>query len=49
MIYLSDVDSNADGASKNPNGIFIEKLEEVPLTICELNKKVMIMNILTFL
>ncbi|PWA94791.1 inositol 1,3,4-trisphosphate 5/6-kinase 4 [Artemisia annua] len=34
-----NVDGNADGASKNPNGIFIEKLEEVPLTICELNKK----------
>ncbi|KAK9068603.1 hypothetical protein SSX86_012718 [Deinandra increscens subsp. villosa] len=30
---------NVDGTSKNPSGILIEKLEELPLTICELNRK----------
>ncbi|KAI3499812.1 hypothetical protein L1887_35623 [Cichorium endivia] len=30
---------NVDGLSKNPNGICIEKLEELPMIICELNKK----------
>ncbi|KAL8199572.1 hypothetical protein R6Q57_013140 [Mikania cordata] len=30
---------NVDGTSTNPSGILIEKLEELPLTICEFNKK----------
>lgn len=30
---------DGDGLGKNPNGIFIEKLEELPMIICELNKK----------
>lgn len=34
-----NVDGNADGARKNATEIFIEKLEELPLTICELNRK----------
>lgn len=33
------VNVDGDDASKNPTGIFIEKLEELPLTICELNRK----------
>ncbi|KAI7737182.1 hypothetical protein M8C21_009021 [Ambrosia artemisiifolia] len=33
------VNVDGDSASKNPNGILIEKLEELPLTICELNRK----------
>ncbi|KAI3776746.1 hypothetical protein L1987_46535 [Smallanthus sonchifolius] len=30
---------DVDGTSKNPSGTLIEKLEELPLTICELNRK----------
>ncbi|KAK1425761.1 hypothetical protein QVD17_21119 [Tagetes erecta] len=30
---------NVDGTRKNSSGIFVEKLEELPLIICELNKK----------
>lgn len=34
-VILNDV----DGAIKNPTAIFINKLQELPMTICELNKK----------
>ncbi|KAJ9561774.1 hypothetical protein OSB04_006934 [Centaurea solstitialis] len=37
MNVVVNVDS--DDASKKPDGIFIQKLEELPLTICELNRK----------
>ncbi|XP_035839535.1 inositol 1,3,4-trisphosphate 5/6-kinase 4 isoform X3 [Helianthus annuus] len=33
------VNVDGDGTSKNLSGIVIEKLEELPLTICELNRK----------
>ncbi|KVH92164.1 Inositol-tetrakisphosphate 1-kinase [Cynara cardunculus var. scolymus] len=33
------VNVDGDDASRNPTGIFIEKLEELPLTVCELNRK----------
>ncbi|KAL4582929.1 hypothetical protein LXL04_007490 [Taraxacum kok-saghyz] len=33
------VNVDGDGLSKNPNGICIEKLEELPMIISELNKK----------
>ncbi|XP_071732293.1 inositol 1,3,4-trisphosphate 5/6-kinase 4 [Rutidosis leptorrhynchoides] len=34
-----NVDGDADGVRKNATVIFVEKLEELPLTICELNKQ----------
>nr|GEW39636.1 inositol 1,3,4-trisphosphate 5/6-kinase 4 isoform X1 [Tanacetum cinerariifolium] len=48
MNVVVNFDGNADGPSKNPNGIFIEKLEDVPLTICQLNKKSLLNNMLFF-
>ncbi|XP_076921913.1 inositol 1,3,4-trisphosphate 5/6-kinase 4-like [Bidens hawaiensis] len=33
------VNVDGDDGSKNPNGIFINKLEELPMIICDLNRK----------